>query len=206
MNAAGAWADVVGAMAGATSLRLEPRRRSAFLFAPPADVIVDGWPLTVGLAEDWYFKPDAGMLLGSPANAHLVVPHDVQPEEMDIALAISRIEEMTTMSIRRPTRIWAGLRSFVANGALVGGEDPVAKGFFWTAAQGGYGVQTSAAMGEACAALGGGCPFPIPLRHSGLVRSCFLLVGLAEQRVSTQSRHPEGGSDCGKQSLADTSV
>jgi D-arginine dehydrogenase len=114
--------------------------------------------MTVGLAGDWYFKPDAGMLLGSPANADLVAPHDVQPEELDIALAIHRIEEMTTMSIRRPIRTWAGLRSFVADGELVVGEDPQANGLFWAAAQGGYGIQTSAAMGEVCAALARGLP------------------------------------------------
>ena len=81
------------------------------------------WPMTVGVDEDWYIKPDAGMLLGSPANADPVEPHDVQPEEMDIALAIDRIERMTTLTIRRPTRTWAGLRSFVADGDLVGGFD-----------------------------------------------------------------------------------
>ena len=84
----------------------------------------------------------------------------MQPEELDIALAIQHIEEATTLAIRRPTRIWAGLRSFVADGDLVGGFDPQAEGFFWLAAQGGYGIQTSAAMGEACAALARGLPLP----------------------------------------------
>ena len=108
------------------------------------------------------------MLLGSPANADPVEPHDVQPEELDIALAIHRIEEMTTLTIRRPTRTWAGLRSFVADGDLVGGFDPQAPGFFWVAAQGGYGIQTSAAMGEACAALARGLPLPERIAAFGL--------------------------------------
>lgn len=168
LNAAGAWADVVAALAGLPGIGLEPRRRSAFIFAPPEGVNTSGWPLTGGVAEDWYFKPDAGMLLGSPANADPVAPHDVQPEEMDIALAIHRIEEMTTLSIRRPTRTWAGLRSFVADGDLVGGFDAHAPGFFWVAAQGGYGIQTSAAMGEACAALARGLPLPGRIAAFGL--------------------------------------
>jgi D-arginine dehydrogenase len=168
LNAAGAWADVVAALAGLPGIGLEPRRRSAFIFAPPEGVNTSGWPLTGGVAEDWYFKPDAGMLLGSPANADPVAPHDVQPEEMDIALAIHRIEEMTTLSIRRPTRTWAGLRSFVADGDLVGGFDAQAPGFFWVAAQGGYGIQTSAAMGEACAALARGLPMPARIAAFGL--------------------------------------
>jgi D-arginine dehydrogenase len=126
------------------------------------------WPIAIGIGEDWYFKPDAGMLLGSPANADLVVPQDVQPEELDIALAIDRIEAMTSLTIRRPTRTWAGLRSFVADGDLVGGFDPQMPGFFWLAAQGGYGIQTSSAMGEACAALVRGLPLPERIAAYGL--------------------------------------
>ncbi|WP_341914696.1 FAD-dependent oxidoreductase [Polaromonas sp. YR568] len=168
LNAAGAWADVVAALAGLPGIGLEPRRRSAFIFAPPEGLDTGGWPLTASVDEDWYFKPDAGMLLGSPANADPVAPHDVQPEEMDIALAIHRIEEMTTLSIRRPTRTWAGLRSFVADGDLVGGFDAQAPGFFWVAAQGGYGIQTSAAMGETCAALARGLPVPGRIAAFGL--------------------------------------
>lgn len=168
LNAAGAWADVLGALAGAQPLGLEPRRRSAFTFSPPAGVSVGAWPAVIGAGEDWYIKPDAGMLLGSPANADPVPPQDVQPEEMDIALAMYRIEEATTLSIRRPARTWAGLRSFVADGDLVGGFDGQLPGFFWVAAQGGYGIQTSAAMGEACAALARGLPLPERLASFGL--------------------------------------
>lgn len=160
LNAAGAWVDAIARLASVRPLGIEPRRRSAFIFAPPEHMDISGWPLVHGADEDWYIKPDAGMLLGSPANADPVDPQDVQPEEMDIALAIHRIEEATTLSIRRPTRTWAGLRSFVADGDLVGGFDDEAPGFFWIAAQGGYGIQTSAAMGETCAALARGLPVP----------------------------------------------
>ena len=119
-------------------------------------------------AEDFYFKPDAGLLLGSPANADPVAPHDVQAEDLDIALAIDRIEAATTMRIERPLRSWAGLRSFVSDGGLVGGFDPAARGFFWVAALGGYGIQTCAAMGEACAHLALGRALPAHLVDAGL--------------------------------------
>ncbi len=168
LNAAGAWADRVAALAGVRPIGLQPKRRSAMIFAPPEGIATAGWPLVFGAEEDWYFKPDAGMLLGSPANADPVEPQDVQPEELDIALAIHRIEEMTTLEIRRPTRTWAGLRSFVTDGDLVGGFDPSVPGFFWVAAQGGYGIQTSAAMGEACAALARGLPIPKHIGAFGL--------------------------------------
>ena len=168
VNAAGAWADRVAAMAGARPIGLQPKRRAAFTFAPPAGTDVRAWPAVIALDESWYVKPDAGVLIGSPANADPVEPHDVQPEELDVAIAIDRIQAWTTMTIRRPIRTWAGLRSFVADGDLVGGPDPDDPTFVWTAAQGGYGIQTSAAMAQACAALARGAPIPDELAAHGI--------------------------------------
>ncbi|KQU88362.1 FAD-dependent oxidoreductase [Variovorax sp. Root318D1] len=181
LNAAGAWVDTIAQMAGVQPIGIEPRRRSAFIFAPPEGGSVAHWPMVFGADEGWYIKPDAGMLLGSPANADPVEPQDVQPEELDIAFAIHRIEEATTLAIRRPTRTWAGLRSFVADGDLVGGFDPDAPGFFWVAAQGGYGIQTSAAMGEACAALARGLPLPERIAGFGLTAQ---MLGPARLRAA----------------------
>ncbi len=168
INAAGAWCDAIGKLAGANPIGLQPKRRSAFIFAPPEGMAIERWPMVIGAGEAFYFKPDAGMLLGSPANEDPVDAQDVQPEELDIALGIQRIEEATTLRIRRPTRTWAGLRSFVADGDLVGGFDPERKGFFWLAAQGGYGIQTSPAMGEACSALVRGRALPERIAAFGL--------------------------------------
>jgi D-arginine dehydrogenase len=167
VNAAGAWCDVIAALAGASPIGLVPMRRSAFTFAPPADVDVSRWPMFIGVDESYYVKPDAGLLLGSPANADPVAPHDVQAEELDIAMAIDRIESMTTLTIRRPRNVWAGLRSFVADGSLVGGFDPKLPGFFWAAGQGGYGIQSSPAAGELYAALLRGMPVPPRIRDFG---------------------------------------
>jgi D-arginine dehydrogenase len=183
LNAAGAWVDTVAHLAGVQPLGIEPRRRSAFIFAPPEGATganAARWPMVFGAGEGWYIKPDAGMLLGSPANADPVEPQDIQPEEMDIAIAMHRIEEATTLTIRRPTRTWAGLRSFVPDGDLVGGFEPGAPGFFWVAAQGGYGIQTSAAMGEACAALARGLPLPERIAGFGLTAEM-----LGPQRLRT---------------------
>jgi len=168
INAAGAWADQIGELAGARPLGLQPKRRAAFIFAPPEGLDIHDWPMLVSLDESFYMKPDAGMFLGSPANADPVEPHDVQPEELDIALGIYQIEEATTLTIRRPTRTWAGLRSFVSDGNLVSGFDPQVPGLFWVAAQGGYGIQTSPAMGQASAALVRGQALPEHLEHFGL--------------------------------------
>ena len=168
INAAGAWADKIGTLAGAQPLGLQPKRRAAFIFAGPEGVDIHHWPMLVSLDESFYMKPDAGMFLGSPANADPVDPHDVQPEELDIAMGIYQIEEATTLTIRRPTRTWAGLRSFVSDGDLLSGFDPQVPGLFWVAAQGGYGIQTSPAMGQASAALVRGESLPEQLTRFGL--------------------------------------
>ncbi len=69
VNAAGAWADELAAVFGARPIGLVPHRRSAFTFKAPEGVDASPWPAVVGVDESYYFKPDAGQLLGSPANA-----------------------------------------------------------------------------------------------------------------------------------------
>jgi D-arginine dehydrogenase len=153
VNAAGAWADVVAQRSGVAPVGLQPKRRTAFTFEPPAGSDISTWPAVIGVDESYYFKPDAGQLLGSPANADPVDPQDVQPEELDVATGIHYIEEVTSMQIRRPKHIWAGLRSFVRDGDLVIGADNHCPSFFWLAAQGGYGIQTASAASELAASL-----------------------------------------------------
>ncbi|WP_284615301.1 NAD(P)/FAD-dependent oxidoreductase [Aquabacterium humicola] len=164
VNAAGAWADPVAQLAGARPLGLQPKRRSAFAFAAPEGLDVRRWPTVDRVDDSWYFKPDAGRLLGSPANVDPVPPHDVQPEELDIATGIHRIEQDTTLRIRRPQRSWAGLRTFAPDGELVIGWDGIVDGFFWLAGQGGVGIQTAWAAGALAAALWRGVPLPPPLQ------------------------------------------
>jgi len=168
VDAAGAWADEVAALCGVAPVGLVPHRRSAFTFKPPEGVDASHWPAVVGVDESYYFKPDAGQLLGSPANADPTQPHDVVPEELDIALGIHQIEAVTTLSIRRPASTWAGLRSFVRDGEMVIGWDDARDGFFWLAAQGGYGIQSAAGASELAAALLCGEPLPAELARHGV--------------------------------------
>lgn len=154
VNAAGAWADQLATACQVPTIGLTPYRRSAFTFAAPAQLEFAHWPCIAGIDESYYFKPDAGQLLGSPANTDTSYPHDVMPEELDIATGIYHIEQATTLQITRPSHTWAGLRSFVADGDLVIGWDNHQDNFFWLAAQGGYGIQSSAGVSElACALL-----------------------------------------------------
>ena len=168
INATGAWADAVAQLAGARPLGLQAKRRSAFTFTPPQGTDIHRWPAVVAIDESWYFKPEAGLLLGSPANADPVVAHDVAPEEVDVALGIANIERDTTLSIRRPRHTWAGLRTFAPDGELVIGWDGERDGFFWLAAQGGYGIQTAAAAAELAAALLRNTAVPESLKREGV--------------------------------------
>ncbi|WP_088138827.1 NAD(P)/FAD-dependent oxidoreductase [Achromobacter xylosoxidans] len=168
VNAAGAWADHAAALCGASPVGLQPCRRTAFTFSGPQDVDFAHWPAVVGVDESYYFKPDAGQLLGSPANADPVAAHDVVPEELDVATGIYRIESATSLTIRRPKHTWAGLRSFVRDGDFVIGWDADAPAFFWLAAQGGYGIQTAAATSELAAALLTHQPVPAHLHAHGV--------------------------------------
>lgn len=165
VNAAGAWADEVAQRCGVQRLGLQPKRRSAFTFAAPAGVDTHAWPAVADVEEHWYFKPEAGVLLGSPANADPVAAHDVVPEEIDIATGIAGIEAATTLTIRRPQRVWAGLRTFAPDGELVVGWDSQRTPFFWLAGQGGYGIQSAAAVAELAAALWLGAALPDSLRE-----------------------------------------
>lgn len=168
INAAGAWCDELAQMAGVAPIGLVPMRRTAFTFEAPPGVAIRDWPLVIDADESFYFKPDAGLLLASPANADPVAPQDVQPEELDVAIAVDRLEHATTLTVRQVKRKWAGLRSFVADKTPVAGFAPDAPGFFWLAGQGGYGIQTAPALGELASALVRGLPVPPAMAALGI--------------------------------------
>ncbi|WP_417450937.1 NAD(P)/FAD-dependent oxidoreductase [Kordiimonas sp.] len=146
VNAAGAWADHIGVIAGGREIGLMPKRRTAILVEPPAGVDPAPWPMVFDVDEGFYFKPDAGMLLISPCDETESPACDAQPEELDIAIAVDRVMTATTLQVRRIAHSWAGLRSFVADRTPVAGFDPVLPNFFWLAGQGGYGIQTAPAL------------------------------------------------------------
>jgi len=153
VNAAGAWADTIAAKAGGTPLSIQPCRRTVVLVELPSQLSPDTWPMVIDIDENFYMKPDAGLLLISPADETPVEPCDVQPEEYDVAVAIDRVEQATTLNVTRIRKRWAGLRSFAPDRSPVIGFDGALPGFFWLAGQGGYGMQTAPAASRFAAAL-----------------------------------------------------
>ncbi|MCC5888842.1 MAG: FAD-binding oxidoreductase [Gammaproteobacteria bacterium] len=168
VNAAGAWAAALGSMAGARTLPLVPHRRTAALIEAPPGHAVDGWPTVADAAHTFYFKPEAGALMLSPADATPTEPGDARPEEWDLALAVARAEEAARLGVKRFVATWAGLRTFVPDQVPVLGFDDQAPGFYWAAGQGGTGFQTAPAAGRWMAAEICGAPAPEDLRELGL--------------------------------------
>ena len=154
VDAAGSWADQVAAVAGVPGIGLSPRRRSAFI-SPVRDGLGDRsmWPLVNDGLERWYFKPEAGGVLVSPADETPSEPCDARPDELEIARAIEEINEVTSLGLRSVSHAWAGLRSFVSDRAPVVGARPDFPGFFYFAGQGGYGIQMAPALAELGAAI-----------------------------------------------------
>ncbi len=148
VNAAGAWADEVAVQAAVMPLGLVPKRRTAVI-VDPAPWAVAAWPMVEALDHSWYARPEARTkLLVSPADETPMHAHDVQPDELDIALAVDRMQQALDIAVHRVEHAWAGLRTFAPDGSLAIGWDGAAEKFFWCAGQGGYGIQTSPAAGR----------------------------------------------------------
>lgn len=151
VNAAGAWADRVAEACGVAPLGLVPMRRSMAVLPAPQGFDMHGWPLVADAADTWYFKPDAGRLLVSPADEDPVEPHDAYVDDMVLAEGLDRYEKAVVRPVTRVESSWAGLRTFAPDRTPVAGYDPVAEGFFWLAGQGGYGIQTAPALSRLAA-------------------------------------------------------
>lgn len=148
IDAAGAWADRVAAMAGLAPLGIKPLRRTALTIDPPDGMEISDWPNMIDVDEEFYFKPDAGRILVSPADETPTEPCDAQPEDLDVAIGVDRFERATGLDVRRVHNSWAGLRTFAPDRTFVAGFDPRCKGFFWLAGQGGYGIQSAPALAQ----------------------------------------------------------
>ncbi len=153
VNAAGAWADSISALANAQVLGLSALRRTAILIPEPEGHPMHGHPMVIDANENFYFKPDAGSVLVSPADETLTVPCDAQADELDIAIAADAFEQCTGLKVPRVTHSWAGLRTFAPDRTPVAGFDDRDNGFFILAGQGGYGVQTAPAMSAIAASI-----------------------------------------------------
>jgi D-arginine dehydrogenase len=168
VNAAGAWAGEIAQLAGAAPIPMRPLRRTAITFASPEGVEGGDWPMVGNESHRLYFAPEAGGFLASPMDEEPSPPCDARPDDLGVALAADRLEKQApSLAPRTLRRKWAGLRTFSPDRGFVVGEDPLVKGFFWLAGQGGCGIETSPAVGRVAADL-------IVDGHTELVDPSFL--------------------------------
>ncbi len=153
VNASGAWGDEVAAIAGVRKLGLTPCRRTAAII-DPSPYNAQHWPMINDCAHTWYARPEARTrIMVSPADETPMDPQDIQPDELDVAIGIDRMQQALDIEVRRVERSWAGLRTFTPDRSMAFGWDATAEGFFWCVGQGGNGIQTSPAAGQLVADL-----------------------------------------------------
>ena len=184
INAAGAWSDELGRLAGARLIGLRPLRRTAITFDGPPGADIRSWPLLMDVDEGFYLKPEGAQLLASPCDETLSEPCDASAEDYEVALAAEHVQRATTLEIRHIRNRWAGLRSFVADRGPVIGMDAEQPGFFWLAGQGGFGIMTSPAAARAAAGLIVDDALPEDLRALG-VTAAMLSPERLERGTST---------------------
>lgn len=187
VNAAGAWGDVVAMMAHVRPVGLQPMRRTVALVDPPAGIDPSRWPMAVDIDEQFYLKPDAGKIILSPADETPMDPCDAWAEEIDVAIAVDRVQQVFDLPVNRVAHSWAGLRTFAPDRTPVAGFDPEVPGFFWLVGQGGYGIQTAPGLSRFSAAMILGKDMPSDLVELGL-----RAADLAPQRFA--SGHEDGAS------------
>lgn len=184
VNAAGAWADELAQACGANSIGLQPMRRTALIVDAPEGVDVRRWPAVIDADEQFYFKPDAGQLLMSPADETPQAPGDAQVDDLDVAIGVDRVQAALDIDVRRVRHSWAGLRTFGPDRVPVVGFDPTVEGLFWCAGQGGYGIQTAPAMARTAAALARGLNMPEDVIAEGLAASDLSPARFITRRIT----------------------
>jgi D-arginine dehydrogenase len=152
VDAAGAWAETVAALFGVRPRGLTPKRRTVVV-AEPSRPIDPGWPMASDVGDRFYFRPRGGAVLASALEDVVSEPEDAQPRSDVVATVLERIAEATDLGLGAPTTTWTGLRTLSPDTAPVVGFDETVPGFFWLAGQGGYGIQTSAALAQVAAGL-----------------------------------------------------
>lgn len=153
VNAAGAWADHIAGLAQTTTLGLIPKKRTVCVVKTHQTLNVKNWPLTLDIGEQFYFKPESGNLLITPADETISHAHDVQADDIDVAQGIDRVQQVVNIEISQVLRQWAGLRTFSKDKSPVIGYDANIKNFFWLAGQGGYGIQMAPTLAKIAAQI-----------------------------------------------------
>ncbi|SMQ71178.1 Glycine/D-amino acid oxidase [Plantibacter sp. VKM Ac-1784] len=163
VNAAGAWADDVAVLAGSQPLGLTPLRRTVILAAPTRTPIGAAWPMLYDAAGSVYFRPRGGDVLASPLEDEASVAENARPRRAVVEQTLARLNALTSFEVTTAREAWTGLRTVSPDDVPAVGFDGDVDGLFWLAGQGGYGIQTSAAISILAAAAILGAVSPLTM-------------------------------------------
>lgn len=152
VNAAGAWAENVASLAGSRCLGLTPLRRTVILTAPTGTPVGPMWPMIYDAAGSVYFRPRGRHVLASPLEDEASLAEDARPRQDVIERTLTRLNALTSFNVAVASEAWTGLRTVTSDDVPAVGFDHEVEGLFWLAGQGGYGIQTSAAISILAAA------------------------------------------------------
>jgi D-arginine dehydrogenase len=162
VNGAGAWVETVAALFGAASRRLTPLRRTVAVAVPAGRPIDPAWPMAADALDTFYFRPRGAGVLASALEDEPSEPEDAQPRADVVARVLDRVNAVTDLDLREAATTWTGLRTLAPDAIPVVGRDGAVPGFYWLAGQGGYGIQTSAALAAVVADDLLGTPSAVP--------------------------------------------
>jgi len=158
VNAAGAWADGVAGIFGQSAKGLLPYRRTVVIGDATGATVDPDWPMAGDTDDTFYFRADGAQILASPMEDVVTTPQDARPLRADVDTILARVNAATTLGLVE-SRAWTGLRTLSTDGIPVVGWGDDEHSFYWLAGQGGYGIQTSAAIARfAAAQLSGEVP------------------------------------------------
>ena len=152
VDAAGAWVDAVAGLFGVRPRGLVPKRRTVAV-APASRPVDPRWPMAADVADRFYFRPRGEAVLASALEDVVSEPEDARPLPEVVATVLERVDAVTDLGLGAPITTWTGLRTLSPDTVPVVGFDDEVPGFFWLAGQGGYGIQTSAALAQVAAGL-----------------------------------------------------
>ena len=151
IDASGAWAGRLGRET--RPLPLQPKRRHLFVTGP-APGITTGAPFVWDEEGSFYFRPEGDGVLFSPCDETPMPPCDPPTDPAAAELLAEKLARKAPAFVDLPLRrSWACLRTFAPDHRPFIGPDPELPGLFHVSGLGGFGMGTSAGVGELAASL-----------------------------------------------------
>ena len=153
VNAAGAWAGLVGKMAG-LEVPVKGYRRELFVSEPVGLDVIPEVPLVIDLQVGWYFRREgAGVLMSGARDAHASFDTHVEWAGLPKIAEFATWRMPPLAGVRFGDKAWAGLYDISPDDHAIIGAVPSVAGFYCANGFSGHGFQHSPATGRVVAEL-----------------------------------------------------